>query len=74
MSAPPFYAIDDTRPHQSASLGEGKLAGTVVECPRHGFLVDVTSGQCPTHPLLRVRCFAARVDGDMVRVTVARPG
>ena len=62
------YAIDDTCPHQSASLGEGTLAGTIVACPMHGFLVDVTSGQC--HPLLRVRRFAARIEGDMVRVSV----
>jgi nitrite reductase/ring-hydroxylating ferredoxin subunit len=67
------YAIDDTCPHQSASLGEGALVGAVVECPRHGFLVDVTSGQCPNHPLLRVRCFEARIEGDSVRVIVPRP-
>ena len=64
------YAIDDTCPHQSASLGEGTLIGTIVACPMHGFLVDVTSGQCPNNPLLRVRRFAARIEGDMVRVSV----
>ena len=64
------HAIDDICPHQSASLGEGTLAGTIVACPRHGFLVDVTSGQCPNNPLLRVRRFAARIDGDMVHVSV----
>ena len=62
------YAIDDVCPHQSASLGEGRLAGTVVACPRHGFLVDVTSGQCPNNPLLRVRTFPVEREGDTVRV------
>jgi len=64
------YAIDDTCPHQSASLGEGTLAGIVVACPRHGFLVDVTSGKSPNHPFLHVRSFPARIEGDQVRVTV----
>jgi nitrite reductase/ring-hydroxylating ferredoxin subunit len=64
------HAIDDACPHQSASLAEGKLFGKVVECPRHGFLVDVTSGQCPTHPLLRARCYEATIQGDAVRVVV----
>ena len=71
------HAVDDACPHQSASLGEGKLYGKVVECPRHGFLVDVTSGQCPTHPLLRARCYEATIEGDTVRVVLppaAAPG
>jgi nitrite reductase/ring-hydroxylating ferredoxin subunit len=68
-----IHAIDDRCPHQSASLGEGRLTGTVVACPRHGFLVDVTSGQCPTHHLLRVRTFPVERDGDHVRVIVAPP-
>jgi len=65
-----IYAIDDVCPHQSASLGEGTLTGKVVACPRHGFLVDVTSGQCPTHSLLRVRTFPVTLEGDAVRVAV----
>ena len=68
-----LYAIDDVCPHQSASLGEGTLTGKVVACPRHGFLVDVTSGQCPTHSLLRVRTFPVVREGDTVRVVIPPP-
>ena len=68
------HAIDDTCPHQSASLGEGKLFGKVVECPRHGFLVDVTTGECPTHPILRARCYEATIEGDAVRVVLPPTG
>jgi nitrite reductase (NADH) small subunit len=64
------HAIDDVCPHQSSSLGRGRLRGCVVACPSHGFLVDVTTGQCPTNELQRVRSFPARRDGDTVRVTV----
>jgi nitrite reductase/ring-hydroxylating ferredoxin subunit len=64
------YAIDDVCPHQSASLGRGRLKGCVVACPSHGFLVDVTTGQCPTNELQRVRSFPTKREGDMVRVIV----
>jgi nitrite reductase (NADH) small subunit len=64
------YAIDDVCPHQSASLGRGRIKGSVVACPMHGFLVDVTTGRCPTNELQRVRSFPARRDGDTVRVAV----
>ena len=68
------YAIDDICPHQSASLGRGRVKGCIVACPSHGFLVDVTTGRCPTNELQRVRSFPARREGDMVRVIVpARP-
>ena len=65
-----IHAIDDVCPHQSASLGEGRLTGKVVACPRHGFLVDVTSGQCPTHSLLRVRTVPVVRERDTVRVVI----
>jgi nitrite reductase/ring-hydroxylating ferredoxin subunit len=64
------YAIDDRCPHQGASLGEGVLAGTVVTCPWHGFMVDVTTGGCPNHALLRVRTYTVEREGDMVRVII----
>jgi nitrite reductase/ring-hydroxylating ferredoxin subunit len=64
------YAIDDVCPHQSASLGRGRLRGCVVACPSHGFLVDVTTGVCPTNELQRVRSFPTQREGDMVRVIV----
>ena len=64
------YAIDDVCPHQSSSLGRGRLRGCVVACPSHGFLVDVTTGLCPTNELQRVRSFPTRREGDMVRVSV----
>jgi len=68
-----IYAIDDVCPHQSASLGEGTLTGKVVACPRHGFLVDVTSGQSPSHAILRVRSFTVVREGEMVRVVIPPP-
>ena len=39
------YAIGDVCSHAEASLAEGELFGTDVECPRHGSEFDIKTGQ-----------------------------
>lgn len=39
------YAIGDKCSHAEASLAEGELWGTSVECPRHGSEFDLKSGE-----------------------------
>lgn len=39
------YAIGDRCSHAEASLAEGELWGTSVECPRHGSEFDLKSGE-----------------------------
>jgi nitrite reductase/ring-hydroxylating ferredoxin subunit len=40
------YALDETCVHQGGPLAEGKLAGTRLACPWHGWMYDVRTGQC----------------------------
>lgn len=40
-----FYAIDDTCTHEDASLAEGWLEGTKVECPLHSAEFCLRSGE-----------------------------
>ena len=65
------YACDDTCVHQGGPLSEGKLSGTRLACPWHGWMYDVRSGQClmPARggP---VRSYPVRVESDEVWVTV----
>jgi nitrite reductase/ring-hydroxylating ferredoxin subunit len=42
-----FFAIDDTCPHQGASLSEGSFHEGRVICPLHSWVFDVKSGRCP---------------------------
>ncbi|MCX7198916.1 MAG: Rieske 2Fe-2S domain-containing protein [Proteobacteria bacterium] len=37
-------AINNRCPHAGGSLGEGAFDGTTVQCPLHGFRVDVWRG------------------------------
>ncbi|HEY5890878.1 MAG TPA: non-heme iron oxygenase ferredoxin subunit [Acidimicrobiia bacterium] len=39
------YAIGDVCSHAEASLAEGEVFGTEVECPRHGSEFDLTTGE-----------------------------
>ena len=40
-----FYAINARCPHAGGDLSKGKLAGSIVTCPRHGSKFDVTTGK-----------------------------
>jgi nitrite reductase/ring-hydroxylating ferredoxin subunit len=64
-----FHAFGDICPHRQCSLGEGKLAGTVVTCPCHGSEFDVTSGDRLVGPAVRgVRSYPVRVENDALQV------
>ena len=40
------YACGDVCTHRGGPLGEGKLNGTRLACPWHGWMFDVRTGQC----------------------------
>ncbi|MHB1613063.1 MAG: bifunctional 3-phenylpropionate/cinnamic acid dioxygenase ferredoxin subunit [Actinomycetes bacterium] len=48
-----FYAIDDTCTHQDASLAEGWVQGTTVECPLHSSCFDLRTGEVAGPPAKR---------------------
>ena len=63
------YAIEDRCSHDTATFDEGRLEGCRIECPRHGALFDVTTGEALTFPaILPVRTYRVRVVGDDVFV------
>lgn len=47
------YAIGDRCSHAEASLAEGEVFGTEVECPRHGSEFDLTTGTPGSFPATR---------------------
>ena len=40
------YAIADACAHKGGPLSEGRLSGTRLACPWHGWHYDVKTGQC----------------------------
>ena len=69
-----FYAIDDTCSHEEASLSEGTLYldddEPQVECPKHGAIFEISTGQVLTLPAVRsVKSYETKVEGDTVLVS-----
>lgn len=61
------YACGDMCAHRGGPLGEGKLTGTRLACPWHGWHFDVRTGEC-TFPGrgARVPSYPVRIEeGDV---------
>ena len=39
-----FFAVGNHCPHMGAKLDQGKLAGTILTCPKHASQFDLTDG------------------------------
>ena len=64
------YAIRNQCPHMGGDLGDGTLEGEVVRCPWHGWPINVKTGQHPQAPVVSVRTYPVRVEGDDIHVAI----
>jgi 3-phenylpropionate/trans-cinnamate dioxygenase ferredoxin subunit len=67
-----IYAIDDSCPHNGASLLFGKLDGHWVQCPAHGLRFDLTTG-CMRGGGMNVRAYPVDVVEGCIRITLPTP-
>ncbi len=68
-----LYAIEDRCSHDDGPLAEGPFYADdcTVECPRHGSLFDLRTGQPKTLPAYRaVDTFPVIVEDDVVKLEV----
>jgi 3-phenylpropionate/trans-cinnamate dioxygenase ferredoxin component len=64
-----LHAIDNLCTHDDGPLGEGRLKGGNIICPRHGAAFDAKTGKARTLPAVKdVNAYAVRIDGDDVVV------
>ena len=65
------YAIGDRCSHAEASLAEGEVFGTDVECPRHGSEFDLKTGEPLQLPATRpVPTYEVSVEDGTVFLTL----
>lgn len=65
VAAGEVYAVEDTCSHDDGPLGQGKLEGGVIECPRHGARFDVRTGEAIRMPAASpIDTFPARITAD----------
>ncbi|VVN80329.1 Rieske (2Fe-2S) protein [Pseudomonas fluorescens] len=66
-----LYVIDDSCPHQGASLCGGRLDGRVIQCCAHGLRFDLASGYLLNSTKLKVANYPVElVDGQAFIVIV----
>jgi len=64
-------AVGDRCSHAEASLSEGTVWGTNIECPRHGAEFDLVTGRALTLPATKpVPTYEARVDDGVVYLDI----
>lgn len=69
-----LHAIDGLCPHQGGPLGTGRLCGTVLTCPWHGWQFDVVTGQHQISPTVRQQIFDVRERDGVIEVRLTEDG
>ena len=64
-----YRAVDRWCPHEEGDLGEGMMYGKNIKCPVHGYIFDLSKGQCINQFMLKIRVYAVEVDGDELLLT-----
>jgi len=63
------YCLDNTCTHLGGPLCQGRLQGTIIQCPWHGSRFDVTSGNVVGPPARKsVRAYPVAVEGGKIVV------
>ncbi|WP_321921225.1 Rieske (2Fe-2S) protein [Paraburkholderia guartelaensis] len=69
-----MHAIDNSCPHNGASLASGPLEGCMLRCPAHGLRFDVRSGCMPGAGGLKLTTFPVRaVEGKLLVSVMETP-
>lgn len=64
-----YYAIADVCSHDDGPLGEGRLEGFEIVCPRHGARFDVRSGEVISLPaVVDIPAYPVRVQEDQIEI------
>ena len=65
-----FYATQHECLHLRGPLGEGKLEGSVITCPWHGWQYDVRTGENEFDRAIVLETFEVLVENGEIKVAV----
>ena len=64
------FAVADTCTHSEASLSEGEITGTKIECGLHGAEFDLRTGEALTPPATEsLKSFKVKRNGNQLTIT-----
>ena len=69
-----LHALEGLCPHQGGPLGTGRLCGTILTCPWHGWQFDVVTGRHQISPTVRQPVHEVRVRDGVVEVRLQPAG
>ena len=61
-----FFALNNRCPHRGGQLGDGRLVGSDLYCPLHGWDFDVRTGISRYNTLDNVECYEVHVRNGKV--------
>lgn len=65
-----LFAIDDSCPHQGASLCGGRLDGRVIQCCAHGLRFDLRSGYLLNSTAVKVTSYPVEIIDDQAFIVI----
>ena len=66
-----ILALDNACTHEGASLSEGTLSGTRLECPVHGGVFDAFSGEPLRYPVVHpVKTYSVEIEDGVILVGI----
>ena len=61
-----LYGLETDCKHMKASVAGGKIEGTTITCPAHGWHYDITTGQCLNEPWAMLKTYPVTIrDGSI---------
>ncbi len=63
-----YRAYRNLCPHAAAPVCGGRVTGTVLRCPWHGWEFDLRTGAGLTNPASRLQSYPVEVEGDQLFV------
>jgi len=70
-----LFAIADVCSHDDGPVGDGRLDGNEITCPRHGARFDIRTGKVLSMPaIVDIPAYPVRVKGGKIEVGVPRKG
>jgi nitrite reductase/ring-hydroxylating ferredoxin subunit len=68
-----LHALNDMCTHEDASLSDGTIDGDEIECPLHGGVFNIRTGEPVSFPVVVANeKYAVRIVGDEVQVSVRK--
>ena len=65
-----FYAVENFCPHKAAPLADGRTYGQIVECNRHGWKFDITTGECFNNRNCSIEAYEVLIEDEMIKILV----